>query len=264
MSTNGAEPCYLTELRGPADWQNRLGDPDKHWKRGASAMELAVQWLAARESGDGVPTAVRRLLDSHPITRGLRLSLAIPERRTPLPGGATASQSDLFALLENESRRVSMIVEGKAKEPFDKRVADWAKVDKPSPRKSGKPERLDSLCKHLGLDKAAVQHIRYQLLHRTVAAILEAKLWRAEAGVMLVERFAISPGTPADSFQDFADFARLFGIQALPGTLYELQLPSSGQSAAKVLIGWLDLPVASDAEILATLVPRVSDSDRRV
>ena len=40
---------------------------------------------------------------------------------------------------------------------------------------SGKWVRLKSLCETLGLDTKDVMSIRYQLLHRTVAALLEAK-----------------------------------------------------------------------------------------
>jgi hypothetical protein len=244
-----ARPLYLTELRTPADWQARLGDPVKHWKRGASAMELAIQWLTARGSETGLPEPVRRLLESCACTRDTRLALAVPEHRTPLEGGATASQSDLWALLEGPNGRVSLIVEGKALEPFDKHVREWLETqERGSSRKSGKPARLEFLCKKLGVSEEAVLDVRYQLLHRTAAALIEAERWGAKAGVMLVERFSATPGVPAVSFPEFVRFAALLGIEPVSGRLHALP------SKPEILIGWIDVPVATDREMMAALV----------
>lgn len=41
--------------KGPQDWQSLLAEPEKHWRRGYSAMELAERWEAA----DGFPTELK-------------------------------------------------------------------------------------------------------------------------------------------------------------------------------------------------------------
>lgn len=94
------------------------------------------------------------------------------------------------------------MVEGKVNEPFGPLVSEWY-VD-PSP---GKVKRLNYLCRTLGLDKDQVQGVRYQLLHRTVSAILEARRFMALTAVMLVHSFSPT----YNWFEDYAAFADLFG-----------------------------------------------------
>jgi len=60
---------YLVELRTLCDWQSRLGDPVLHWKRGASAMELAIQWtMASVRPGSGLEAGTTM----GPLARGGR------------------------------------------------------------------------------------------------------------------------------------------------------------------------------------------------
>ena len=60
--------------------------------------------------------------------------------------------------------------------------------------------------------------IRYQLLHRTVSALLIAEQFNAVAAVMIVQSFS-----PTDRwFEDFEAFARLFGAAVSAGQLVRL------------------------------------------
>jgi hypothetical protein len=60
--------------------------------------------------------------------------------------------------------------------------------------------------------------IRYQLLHRTVSALLIAEQFNAVAAVMIVQSFS-----PTDRwFEDFEAFARLFGAAVSAGQLGRL------------------------------------------
>lgn len=234
---------YLVELRSVCDWRSRLGDPEKHWKRGASAMELAIAWLNSRADPRGLPRDVAKLLDDVPALSGCGVKLAVPELRTSLPGGSRASQTDLWALLRGDQHLVSLSVEGKAREPFGEIVSEWLDVKKPDGRKA----RLAFLCEQLQLTEAEVLGLRYQLLHRAVAALIEAEGWRADAAVMLIQHFAEGGAPAGDSWQDFSRFASQLGVTAEVG---RLQRVPRGLTVP-LWIGWLESPVATDEEIAA-------------
>lgn len=237
---------YLVELRSLCDWQSRLGDPVLHWKRGASAMELAIDWtLAAVDRDDGLPIRIRDMLQAIPGCDEARMKLAVPELRTALPGGNTSSQTDLWILLDTADGFVSLSIEGKAEESFADLTSTWLNKD----RSDGKERRLEYLRRELGLNEADALKIRYQLLHRTVAALIEAREWKARAAVMLVQRFSRDPERPAKTWDDFALLARHLGVTATPGVLAE-----TGLCAPMPLwIGWLDCPCADDSAVASVL-----------
>ena len=81
--------------------------------------------------------------------------------------------------------------------PLAQIVADWGPDATP-----GRRARLDYLCDRLGLDPIRVGHLRYQLLHRTVAAMIEADRFGAAYAMMLVHSF-----DPARA--RFADYSAL-------------------------------------------------------
>lgn len=117
-----------------------------------------------------------------------------------MPTKGRASQTDLLALVRLRDG-LGVIAVGKAREPFGPRVSEWN--DGP-----GKQARLDDLCARLGLDASAVGHLRYQLLHRTVSALLEAERYGAREALMLVHSF-----DPADSsLDDYRAFAGALGL----------------------------------------------------
>jgi Domain of unknown function (DUF6946) len=98
--------------------------------------------------------------------------------------------------------------------------------------------RLEFLCTELGIATANVSNIRYQLLHRTVSAILEAKRFNAFHALMLVHSFSQKD----EWFEDYASIAAMFGIKA------EI---NSSHSAGKIgdiqlYLGW----VKGDAKYL--------------
>jgi hypothetical protein len=97
---------------------------------------------------------------------------------------------------------VSIAVEGKVSEPFGPTLMDWN--TKPS---SGKKQRLDFITSLLGLEGDLPGEIRYQLLHRTASAVLEAKNYSASHAVMLVHSFSQEDLW----FSDYAAFVKLFG-----------------------------------------------------
>jgi hypothetical protein len=116
-------------------------------------------------------------------------------------------------------------VEGKVDEPFGPTIREWTVNASP-----GKRERLTFLCEQLGLVEPPASDIRYQLLHRTVSAIIEAERFGASAAAMVVHSFS-----PAKRwFDEFAAFAQLLGGEPGPDTLMRAASPGS----RPLYIGW--------------------------
>ncbi len=183
------------------DWKQFLADPKKQWKRGYSARTLAHCWHDA----DGIPNHVKKVLCRATELAGLETLIVIPEYKVPLPGGAGPSQNDVWVLGRTENDLVSIAVEGKVSEPFGPTIGEWG------PNLSGgKKERFDFLCSVLGLHTKPSENIRYQLLHRTASAIIEARRFHANHAVMLVHSF----GSKNEWFADYECFISLFGVSA--------------------------------------------------
>jgi hypothetical protein len=97
-------------------------------------------------------------------------------------------------------------VEGKLSEPFGETIAEWK-----SKNGKGKEIRLKFLCDKLQLETDKVDHIRYQLLHRTASAIIEAEKFNAGNALMLVHSFSQLD----EWFEDYAKFLALFGLKGM-------------------------------------------------
>lgn len=176
-------------------WRLLLARPDRHWKTGYSARTLAYCWLQA---GD-FPPEVRQVFRESGVKafEDIKLLIALPEHKVPLPGGRRPSQSDLFVLGKGGGELVSIAVEGKVSEPFGETVADW-KVGSGQ----GREKRLAFLCDLLDLDIRSVDGLRYQLLHRTASALIEAQRFGASKALMMVHSF----GPRDDWFDDYQRF----------------------------------------------------------
>lgn len=164
-------------------------------------MAIAFAW----EESEGWPTEVEAALGGSRALAGAELLLALPEHETPLRGRGKASQSDVFALaITPGGEQIAIAVEGKVEEPFgDKTVAAWRENGS-----SNKEERLAQLCALLDLtDDEALAGLRYQLLHRTAAAVLEAQRFGARHALMLVHSFSSTDSR----FEDYAALARVLG-----------------------------------------------------
>jgi hypothetical protein len=197
---------------GVSDWRRLLAAPERHWVKGRSALELAVAWESARHSERGLPKPVADLLDSCTLFEGAALLFGIPEHQVILKGGGHASQTDLWALLRGPVGLISLAVEAKAGEAFDKTIAEWLADAKP---KSGKPTRLRQLCGVLGLQTDPPGTLRYQLLHRAAAALLEAERFGAPHAIFLVQSFT----RDSKGFTAFSDFGKIMGCECSGGAI---------------------------------------------
>src|SRR4030042_2380412 len=183
----------LVPPSGPGDWRSLLAEPDKHWARGYSARTLAHCW----EEAEGFPVEIRRVLSQHPTLALAEPLLIFPEWKVVLPGGSRPSQNDIWVLAKSQNGLVSIAVEGKVEEPFDKTLGEWK-----AGASMGKEVRLTYLLEILGLREPIPDSVRYQLLHRTASAIIEAECFGAQYAVMLIHSFSHNN----QWFNDFAAF----------------------------------------------------------
>jgi hypothetical protein len=189
--------------RSPEDWKSLLAEP-KHWKTGYSAKALAYCWQEANDFPECVKSVFRK--SGIDLFQNIELLLAFPEYQVVLPGGARPSQNDVFILARGNDQVVSIMVEGKVSEPFGKTIAEWRKDNS-----KGKEKRLKFLLGELGLEEnEQIGIIRYQLLHRTASAIIEAKKFKARNALMLIHSFSRSN----EWFDDYSRFLYLFGVSA--------------------------------------------------
>lgn len=228
---------------GLETWKERLASPDRQWQRGKSAFELAVAWELAEKSDQerGLPREIKSIIDQVPDLKGAKLIFGAVEHKVPLPHGSKPSQSDLWAVLQLPSQGlVSATIEGKAKEPFDETIARWLADASPN---SGKPARLEYLRNELGLRNRDIDNVRYQLLHRTAAAVIEARRIQASIAAMIVHSFC-----PNDrSFADARRFADLLDADLIRGSL----VPARPIGEIALYLGWAQVDPASNDDILS-------------
>jgi hypothetical protein len=211
--------------QGPGDWQQFLAEPDKQWKTGYSARSLAYCW----EEANGFPASIKHAFAASalPEIADLEPLLIIPEYKVPLPGGGRKSQNDAFILARNHSDLVAITIEGKVDEPFGDLVSKWQPESSP-----GKTERFEYLVKLLEIEGRELSGIYYQLLHRTVSALIEAERFNADIAMMLVHSFS----QEHKWFDAYNDFLNVMGVEnAAPNKVY-----SVGERSGKNLyVGWV-------------------------
>lgn len=195
--------------RRPEDWRPLLADPVKQWRVGYSAYELAHAWQSAEQ----FPPAVSSALANTPFGP-LELLFAFPEHKVSVPGRGGDSATDLFALGRSASGElVTIAVEGKVRESFDKPVREW--IGDPKGNRENRLIRLEGLARILGLDVAGLNDVPYQLLHRAAVPVLEAKRLNAAHAVLLVHSFS-----PEHAHLDeYRVFAELFTASGQVGAL---------------------------------------------
>lgn len=215
------------ETAGPEDWKPL--HPERHWKTDYSAKALAYSW---EKAGGGFPVEIKEVLSDCQFPEA-ELLIAFPEYHTPLPGGSRQSQTDLFVLAEVRGELLAVAVEGKVKEDFGPTVQEWL-GDNPS---RGKQTRLGFLAQKLGidgLDDRDLYPIRYQLLHRTAAAIIEAERFNARYALMLVHSFS-QDDEHFEDYQDFLDLLGSDGDDAIPNSI----TPVGNADGIDLFLAWV-------------------------
>jgi len=198
-----------------SDWRKLVeARRANHWKPGNSAHATALSWFNANPE---LPREINALLG------GAELLAATPEHETPLAGKGGGSHSDVLAFVNMRGARCVVTVEGKVDEKFSNTTVEaWFKEAKTERARNNRTKRLDGIYAELGLTNPAADKIRYQLLHRAAAAVIEAKRFGADCAAMVVQSFSLTHAW----FEDFAEFLKLFGINsAKRDTLYETDMP---------------------------------------
>jgi len=190
---------YFMPTKTPEDWKQLLAKPELHWKTGYSAKSLAYCW----EEAQGFPASVKEVFakSEHSIFHDLEYLVGFPEYDVPLPGGDRASQNDIFVLARNNEQLITIAVEGKVAEHFGPTVEE-----KLINITEAGQERLEYLLDLLHITETNINGIRYQLLHRTASALIEAERYHAKSALMLVHTFS----QDNEHFDDYRAFLKLF------------------------------------------------------
>ncbi|MCP4607524.1 MAG: hypothetical protein GY845_02245 [Planctomycetes bacterium] len=208
----------------PEDWKALLAKPDLHWKDGHSAKMLAESWQGAND----FPRSVKKVFRKSGIDlfKDIKILMAFPEYPVSLPPrGGRASMNDIFVLAKSNNELISIAVEGKVAEGFDVTVAEWL-----SKEGKGKPTRLKFLREELLLKDKKIDHIHYQLLHRTASALLEAKKFNTKHALMLVHSFGENEG-----FEDYCEFLELYGLRGKVNSLTKTKI-----NGINLYFGWVN------------------------
>jgi hypothetical protein len=217
---------YGAPLTNPLSVQGLLRDPIVHWRKGRSAYEAAHAWVGANlnETG-GWPKEVRTLLITAPEWAETRLLIGFFEHATALDTERSPTNTDVMILARAPQALGLIAVEAKAGEPFGERVERWN-------TSTGRAERLNWACDLLGLDPRDCGHLRWQLFHRTIAAVVEAQRFMAAQALMLVHDFAPEPCW-VDDYVAFADAAGFVGARV--GALSSIK----NVGGVSVRLGWV-------------------------
>ncbi len=202
-----------------------------HWKEGRSAKLLADSWFNA----DGIPRQMKVLLSSSEIFPNARLVDGWLERKTDLGDGCgSPSQTDLLALISEGTELAVLGVEAKVDESFGPLVHEWL-----ADGSLRKHQRLHLLCARLGIEPGDVQSLRYQLLHRTVAVLLEAERFHTDRAVLAVQSFCPNrTGLP-----DFENFCTALGVSDFETSRLSGPLSLGGIS---LWMGWMPVDIWED------------------
>jgi hypothetical protein len=229
--------------RGIGSWRGRLASPDRQWKRRYSAFETAVSWEHASQGKSGVPEPVAKLFRESHFGDPL-LIFAVAEHKVELLGGNAASQCDLWAVVKTSVGMCSLSVEAKVNEAFgDDVLENWLAAGKTKQSGANRQKRFEYVRAHLP-PSDGFHSVRYQLLHRCAASVIEAKRLGLTHAAFVVQAFS----APDTSFQDYAVFCRAMKIPATRGTM-----GTTSVEAISLSVGWADCPNASDADIAATV-----------
>lgn len=190
------------KTKGVDSWQELLANEQTQWKIGYSAKSLANAW----ERADGFPDEIQMAFSASndDFVKNIRFLYGFPEYKVEIPGGIRASQNDLYVLAKSTEKPVCIMVEGKVSENFGPLVNEW--VCKAN--NGWENQRLQYLLSLLNIQNKRIENIRYQLLHRTASALIEAEKVGTDKCMVIIHSFSQEKA----HFEDYKRFIEMFGI----------------------------------------------------
>jgi hypothetical protein len=236
----------VTHTRGLCNWRDRLASPDRQWKRKYSAFEAAVAWETASARPSGLPKPIEQVFQDNGICAPVLL-LAVAEHKVDLPGGNAASQCDVWAIVKTVRGLLSLTVEAKAGEAFgDEILEKWLGAGKTDLSIKNRKVRWEHVRANLPIGDSFL-HVRYQILHRCAAAIIEAKRWGCPNAAFIVQAFDKAELGKADTnFKAYEEFCAALKLPAV-----RAGLSTTAVDGISLSVGWVDCPMATDAEVAA-------------
>lgn len=209
--------AIYTPINSPKEWRRLLANPKKQWKTGHSAKTLAYCWQEANK----FPIEIKTIFQDAGVPfADLTPLIILPEHKVELGDGFRPSQNDIWILAKSGRELFSITVEGKVSESFGIPVNKWLQDNS-----KGKQKRLSFLIEKLGISGKLDHSIRYQFIHRTVSAIIEAENFLASHAMVIIHSFS-----PSNKwFKQFAKFANLYGLRPKINTVVTAKT-SSGLS----------------------------------
>jgi hypothetical protein len=184
------------------EWRQAVGGK---WHHGKSAHAIAHRWFGPRRFPDEIAAA----LATNERLSGMEPLVALVEHEVPLAGRGPASHNDLLVIGRQNSGELAIVaVEGKVSERFgNDNVEEWLGAGGQNRR-----TRIAHVCAELGLSvDETVNPIRFQLLHRTASAVIEARRFNAPDALMLVHSFSETD----EWFDDYSLFSRTIGASEI-------------------------------------------------
>ena len=208
------------EILSVEDWL-KYAPPKKgelQWEDKRSAKELAQAWCG---KGFACPPADMRLLLERAFRTEIVFDEAKPECVIKLDVFAGEHRNcDLVVLCNVGAKRMVINVEAKADEPFGRVIGEY--YDRKTGSGSIVPARIRQLSQALfGREPdEAIRNLRYQLLHATAAALVEAAASGAELGLFLVHEFwsaSLNRNKLTQNATDWENFIHAFPELATAG-----------------------------------------------
>ena len=190
-------------------WQE-LASPKSsiQWKDGRSAKECARAWLGDAGSGGAIPPEIVQVLLSTGHFSGITHWEAEPESLVPFDEFSGPANIDVLVTGSDGQGAFAMAIEAKADEPFGPLLGDAfaaaleRKLASPTSKGVARLEQLAaSILPPANGKIARAQHIRYQLLTATAAALTKAKAIGAARAVVMIHEFQTS-ATDAERLGD--------------------------------------------------------------
>lgn len=177
-------------------WERLAGPKSSvQWQDHRSAKESAKSWLA--ESGSSaMPSEIVRVLSTHPDFSAISAWEAEPECLVPIDQFTGPANIDVLVSATDDRGTFVMAVEAKADEPFGPLLGDAftaaleRRIASPTSKGLARLEQLaTSILSPVAGRAPRAQHLRYQLLTATAAALSAAAALGADRAVVMVHEF---------------------------------------------------------------------------